>query len=364
MMEGEGANGEEGTGKREKVENRIAAIAETARAWRDPEHPPREQAVQKTLDAPNRFTEEALAFAVNQAMHGCTEDRLAAWRQSAPEPLTTGVLCAGEEAPLGGGFRALLAVLLAGHRCVIAAPDDSPHLLPAFAADFKERAPELHVHFTDENTVFEQAGALVGPERGGDTAARCEEHDLPASRRWLHARDGSVAVLDGSESEDEREGLAEDAWLYDGYGAASVRVVWAPQDLSPDPYLEAMAQFRGVFPAHDDTPGALAMQRAMLEARDQAHAYADGLVFLMSKGEPEAQLPGHLRWAEYDGPAQVERWIRERGDTIYQVSAREQLADRLELGRPVWPLGAAHRVPVGDGPPGEDLMRFLAALGA
>src|SRR5690625_7069703 len=61
-----------------------------------------------------------------------------------------------------------------------------------------------------------------------------------------------------------------------------------------------MAAFRGVFPAHEKTPGSLKMHQAMLAAVEHPHAYGEGLEFLVSKGPPEVQIPGHVRWSEYD----------------------------------------------------------------
>ena len=44
------------------------AIAEIAAKWIDPEYPLRRSVVEETLDLENRFTEEAMAFAINQQM--------------------------------------------------------------------------------------------------------------------------------------------------------------------------------------------------------------------------------------------------------------------------------------------------------
>lgn len=58
---------------------RIDAVVEAAAVWCDPEHLARISAVEQTLEAPNRFTEPAIAFAINQQMDLVTPEALAAW---------------------------------------------------------------------------------------------------------------------------------------------------------------------------------------------------------------------------------------------------------------------------------------------
>src|SRR5690606_31846273 len=121
------------------LDDRIAALAAAARAWRDPEHPARAEAGQKTLDHHDLYTAEAVAFALNQAMHGATEKALRRWigERAAAEPARVGVWV-GDPEPLAG-WRDLLAVVLGGHRAAVRLPETSPFLLPAFFADVQAR---------------------------------------------------------------------------------------------------------------------------------------------------------------------------------------------------------------------------------
>ena len=354
----------------------MKAVAEAARAWRDPGCDERAEAVQQTLRAPNRFTEEALAFAVNAAMHRLTPAALRAWlgacgpaeaqpAEAQPaEGLAVGVV-PGEAPPLAG-LQAVLAVLLTGHRCVLRPPDASPVLVPAFVEAVRQQgADDLSFACAGvDDEVFADAQAVIGA--GSEEAAfhrQCEDIGIPPARRHWRQASFSVAVLDGHEEESEREGLAEDTLLYEGHGSASVRLLWAPAGTAPDPYLEALAHFRAVFPAHPDTPGALKMQQAFLRARDRPHAHGEGLEFLMSRGAPEVQVPGHLRWAEYETLDEVGDWLETRADQVRAVVARPALT---EEGRPPpgWAAlepGTVHRQLL-EAPEAHRVLEFVAAL--
>ncbi|GIV59828.1 MAG: hypothetical protein KatS3mg043_0917 [Rhodothermaceae bacterium] len=340
----------------------VDVLARVARAWRDPDHPARAEAVERTLAAPNRFTEEAVAFAVNQRMHALTHEAVAGWMKPATgPPRTVGVLHAGSE-PLEG-LEALLAVVLAGHRYrgVVAAA--SPGLLPAFVAEVRAAAPELPARFVPDDVLWDEAEALIayGDEsRQEQVRAACRLHGLPSGRCLCVPSGFAVAVLDGQETAAERERLAEDVLLYEGLSPRNVALVWAPRDLSPDPYLEAFALFRSVFPPHPGTPGALQMQKALLEAFGVPHAYGEGPSFLVSKGAPEVQSPGHLRWSEYDRLDDVRRWVAAHRAVLTGVVARPAVRRALPPDLPVVPPGEMHRPALDD--LGAAIRSFLATL--
>lgn len=343
----------------------VQAVAAVAGAWQDPDHPPRAEATERTLSAPNRFTEEAIAFAVNQQMSLLTEAALYAWigdRQAAP-PRVVGVLHTGE-VPLVD-FRVLLAVLLTGHHYLGAVSAASPFLLPAFVDALQQRLPALPAAFALPEAVFTGAEALVSCAPDAAQARYAEQADRagipPRCRLWFPRR-YTVAVLDGRENEAERDGLAEDALLHEGQGSRAVLLLWAPDALAPDAYLESFAAFRGVFPAHAETPGALKMQQAFLAAHGTPHAYGDGLAFLLSKGAPGVQVPGHLRWVPYKDLDEVAAWLMDQAHTLERVVARPQVAALLPEVRPFIPPGEAQRPGLGEGPAGTDVLTFLHTL--
>ena len=343
----------------------ITAITRVAERWRDPDHPARAEATAQTLAAPNRFTEEALAFAVNQQMSLLTPEALQAWIGSrrAAASRVVGVLHGGG-VPLAG-LQDGLAALLMGHRYLGGVSSSSPALLPAFVEAVRREAPALAASFASVEDVWTEAEALLlttTDEAQAEAEARCARHGIPAERSLVRGHRYAVAVIDGLETATECDGFAEDALLHEGLGACNVALIWASQELPPDRYLGHFAAFRAVFPPHPDTPGVLAMQQAFLAARDLPHAYSDGLEFLLSKGEAEVQGPGHLRWVEYETLDAAADWLTRHREEISLVVARPQVASRLPAALPIEPPGEAHRPPLGGRSHGVDTLAFLASL--
>lgn len=343
----------------------MEAIARTAASWQDPDYEPRAEAVAQTLEAPNRFTEEAMAFAVNQQMSLLIPDAMRAWigGRRAARSRIVGVLNAGN-IPLVG-LQDFLAVVLTGHQYLGSVSSKSPVLLAAFVAEVQQHVAGLPASFAPVEDIFAGAEALLatGSDETRDWAAESwAASGRPADRCLLRGHRYAVAVVDGREDEAERDSLAEDALLHEGYGCRNVALIWAPKDLSPDAYLDSMAAFRGVFPPHPDTPGALTMQQAFLAALDAPHAYGEGHEFLLSKGQADVQGPGHLRWVEYEDLDEVAGWLDQQAESLQLVVARAEVAEQLPGIVPIEPPGLAQRPALDWRPDGVDTVDFLCAL--
>lgn len=344
----------------------IDALVRTAATWADPEHPTRAEAVDATLDAhPETQTFEAITFAVNQTMSVVTADALQCWQggRQTSAPLSVGVLHAGN-IPMGE-LQDVLAVLLAGHRYRGVVSSKSPFLLSAFLGDLTAASPGLDARIVDFEAMLTEADAVIATgsdETMTEVAARLDAAGIDSHRRLLRGHRVSVAVLDGRETEAEREQLAEDVLLHEGVGCRSVAIVFAPPGLSPDAYFEAFAAGRAVYPAPPATAAGLRMSAALARATGQSHAALDDGSLLVTRGEAEAQRPGHLRWVEASAD-EASAWIAANRDRLQLVAARPALHGALaSTGVTVVDLGEAQRPPLDWQPDGVDTLGWLAAL--
>ncbi|PEN15161.1 hypothetical protein CRI94_02435 [Longibacter salinarum] len=347
------------------VRERVECIAEVVDQWSDPDGERRKEAEHATLHAENLFTEEAIVFAINQFASTISAPLLASIvlkereKGDRSEQRPTVFIEHGDRTPVDG-LREVIVALTLGHPVRSFMSGASPAIVPAFLNDLTTSNGRLEADVVNRSEFPAPASDDVLILSGGEDSDEIEKEWISAggdAARVIRAAAAySVAIVDGSEPEDERHNLAEDALLHEGQATASLKVLWAPEDLTPDPILQAMADFRGVFPAHNDTPGVLEMQRAFLEAQDASHAYAAGMQFLVSRGAPEPQRGAHLRWSEYEDFDDVATWIRENAKDIVSVIARPSLQSRLpealhaetlrEKGIAVIDPGHVHRRPL------------------
>ena len=325
------------------------AVAHVADHWADPEYAPREEASRTILSVADRLTEPALAFALNQFMDALEPERLKAWLDRPASASCAVGLVVDDPVPTEA-LRVALAIWGRGHRVLGRTDDPGMALVQAVAAELEDHGVPAPRQTCNEESLCAGADAVIAlptAETLDAVQARSDKAENPAN--WLSIPPTySVAVIDGEEAEEDRKALAEDLLLYEGHHRRSVSVVWAPRGLNPDPYLDAMAQFRGVVPAHATTPGALEMPKAFLEAQNAPHAYADGLQFLLSRGDPEPQPGAHIRWSDYETADEAAVWVREHEARIHAIVARRDLHGIFDAPVPWKEPGTVHQPDVPD----------------
>jgi hypothetical protein len=325
----------------------VDILARTAKRWSDPDYGVREDAIERTLEADNRFTEAAVVFAINQQMALLTSEALTDWEgelksgRSHSEMQTVAVLNPGNIPFVE--LQDLVAVLLAGHAYVGTVSSRSPALLPAFISDLMDEDDNVEADLTDWKDALDQADMVIASgsdETMATVKAAIQTAGISEEACWLRGHRYSVAVLSGHESDEDLVDLAEDVLLHEGQGCRNVNLVFAPESMEIDPVLDAFAHFRGMFAAHDRTRGPLKMQQALLKAVDAPHAWAEGHEFLISRGEAEPQGACHLRWVSYSDRSEAEEWIRLHANELQSVFTR--ISSEVEPAL-VAPLGSAQR---------------------
>ncbi len=342
------------------------AIAEAAHLWCNSEdHPYKLDAVEATLTAPNQFTSEALEFAIDQQMSQITESTLRDWiRGRLPRKNHRVAVINAGNVPFVG-LQDLLAVLLCGHSYLGVLSRKSPYLLQAFARTVHTERENIDVRFVDRDEVWSEAEAIIAT--GSDVSimqirSLANANGIAHEKCLFRSNRYGIAILDGQETTEDWENLALDILLHEGMGCRSVALVFAPAGLEPDHCLRHLAKMRGLFPAHSSTSGRLAMHRAYLAAINNPHAYGSGLEFLISKGTPEVQVPGHVRWVEYNDLNDVTSTIEGRRNEVQCIVARDQVRHELPIQWNSQRLGTTQRPPIDWQPDGIDTIDFLCGL--
>jgi hypothetical protein len=340
----------------------LEAIGRMRRSWADPRYSKRIEAVDLTLQQGNRYTREAVNFAIDHLMDSLRPEALIGWAgdNEAHGQRTVGVLNAAN-IPLVG-VQDLIACLLFGYRYLGTLSIRSPFLLSAILADIRTYS-DVNAGFDDLNRIFASADAIVGsgtPETLAFLGQQCDEAGIAENARLFRRPSFSVAVLDGSEDTNELSRLAEDCIVHEGLGCRNVAIVFAPSRLSPDGLLQALVRARTFFPPHQSTPGSLEMSRAFLKATAVPHASGDG--FLVSKGPPLAQQPCHIRWTEYGDAAEVFDWIQAHDNDIQLVVTSSRESTKREPWSNRVDFGTTQRPEIDWKPDGVDTMAFLHKL--
>jgi len=262
-----------------------------------------------------------------------------------------GIIMAGN-IPLVG-FHDLLCVLMAGHRAVVKMSSKDSALLPLLV----KYLVQIDRRFAGRVELVEQLKNVEAVmATGSDNSARYFELEFGQLPHIFRKNRTSVAVLSGSESEDELQGLAHDALDYFGLGCRSVGKIFVPKGFDATRLQHTFSTFASIrrhAPYSDCVRYATALHQmrrdtfwdfgSCIAAYSAALHSPVGEVFLQEYASPEAL----------------------RDTLIFHKSSLQCIATSMPLAglesRCV-SLGKAQRPRLWDYADGVDTMNFLLAL--
>lgn len=255
-----------------------STLRKRAQSWlpvdEEADTPKRDAALERAAQIEGAPPELVLTFALNswmQALVDADDDALAA-------PLATKTseraIVTDEACPPLAAFGAVVGARVSGQPVVLHGSASDAALMEAFWSFDKG------VRIADPGEAPPDDALLISPDP--ETCA--------------------VAVLDGRESADDYEGLAQDVLAVGGRGERSVRLILAPPDVTPDAFLAACADLRALLPAERASTARLRMAAAFVKKSGTPCAYLDDYSLLITRGEPDVLPPGQVRWVVLDDP--------------------------------------------------------------
>lgn len=285
------------------------------------------------------FTERDIISAVEAI---CTDmldrDKLEAWLANYPAittPQRVAIIMAGN-IPLVGFFD-LLCVLCSGHEAYIK-PSSKDRVLTNYIVDtLRDIEPNIPIYDYSTEEHYDMVIAT-----GGEEANRYFESHFEGTKRLLRGSRHSVAVLDGSESIEELEGLYEDITAYSGLGCRSVSMIFAPEHHNialPHTTAQNPKLIRNI-----------ASMRALYTM--QGREFGDYGAFLAIEGKVFATSLASVVIQRYNDIAEVRAWLTEHSEEIQCV------VSHLDIEGCV-PFGKAQHPQLSDYADGVDTMEFL-----
>ncbi|MBF90369.1 MAG: acyl-CoA reductase [Flavobacteriales bacterium] len=292
------------------------------------------------------FTANNVRKALAAIVEMLSKDQLKAWSSAykLDGDKRVAIIMAGN-IPLVG-FHDLLSVLVSGHTAIVKMSSDDNQLLPIIVEALKTIEPNFtdKIHFTEDK--MENFDAVIAT--GSDNSARYFEHYFGKYPNIIRKSRSSVAILDGSESEEELKGLANDVFQYFGLGCRSISKVFLPKDYDLNLLFNA-------FYAHNEVIdnkkyGNNYDYNKAVYMMGQHDITENG--FLIMKQETALKSPvSVLHYELYDDLELVHRLVADYQEKIQCVT-----------GRGFIPFGKAQCPTLYDYADGVDTMEFLQSL--
>ena len=296
------------------------------------------------------FTKENIDKALNAWHEQLKVDMLTAWLspyklEEVASPKKVLIIMAGN-IPLVG-FHDFLTVLISGHNVVIKMSSTDNVLLRvliekliAIAPAFKERISFIDVV---KNRKFDAVIAT-----GSDNSAQYFEYYFKGAKKIIRKNRRSVAVLDGTESEMELKGLANDVFAYFGLGCRNVSKLFLPKGFDLDNLFKAFYPYSHVV-EHKKYGNNYDYNKAIF-LMGSNDLIENG--FLLMKEDKSLLSPVAMLYYEYYNDMHtVEQFMEENADQLQCVVSKKDI-----------PFGNTQQPNLWDYADGVDTVEFLREL--
>lgn len=304
----------------------------------------------QAIDQNTWLSEEDIDYAIEAICDQYLDpNKVAEWLADYPslpttEPKVVGVVAAGN-IPLAAFFD-IFCVVAAGHRCRLKFSSKDSVLLPAIC---QALAQQLGWPI-EIMALGDKVDALIAS--GSDTAMNSISQLYGNIPTLLRGHRSSVALLDGSEEDEDIALLTNDIFRYNSMGCRNVTLIFAPHSLPTERIVRALATGRQMVAQGYLNNYRQAVATAMLTGRE----IINGGHFVVQECQEFPTMLAQLNIVHYNTLAEVQEWIAAHDNHIQCIVTRSFTHPRKA------PLGQAQRPTLVDWPDGVDVMHFLAQL--
>ena len=249
-------------------------------------------------------------------------------------------------------FHDFFCILVSGNDYQGKLSAQDKHLLPILAHALIDLEPKFseRISFVEKINRFDSIITT-----GSNNSARYFEYYFKHYPNILRKNRNSVAVLNGTETEEELRLLADDIYLYFGLGCRSVSKLFVPKDYDFVPFLQILTQESQPIALHHQFNNNLEYQKAV-HLMNQI-PYMDAGTFLLVENQNYASPIGMIYYEFYDDINRVNQRLTEDAEQLQCIVSKDPHIAHAE------PFGSAQTPTLSDYPDGIDTLRWLLAVG-
>lgn len=320
-------------------------------------HPEKlEESILKTNQINPWFTPENQKLAIeNIWAFFLSESRLRNWIQDYPKlgnpviPKKVGLILAGN-IPLVG-FHDFLCVLVSGNSALIKSSEKDPFLLPCLAELLVEVEPQFKsfIQFVEKLVDYDAVIAT-----GSNNSARYFEQYFSSKPHIIRKNRQAVAILTGSESEDELINLGKDIFTFFGLGCRNVSKIYVPADYEFTPLLDALHSYKEII-LHHSYKNNFDYQSAIWLLNKVPHFMTGSI--LISEEKSISSKIATLHYEFYTSLPELKNNLSSHQDQIQCV-----IGNLVIPGFSIIPFGEGQKPALSDYADGIDTIAFLTGM--
>ncbi len=339
------------------IEQRIAAFSALGDSLRTPDH--RLETEINEAQAYNPwYTPENVRNAITAIGNNLSEQALASWiapyRHYFAEDSgqTAGLILAGN-IPLVG-FHDILCVLIAGCHVQIKTASDDKKLTPFILRLLQEIEPRFSakIHLTEKLQHFDVVIAT-----GSNNSSRYFDYYFRNVPHIIRKNRNSIALLDGSESDEDLQKLGHDIFDYYGLGCRSVSKLYVPENYDFARFFEGIQSFETIghhYKYHNNYD----YNKSIYLINGDPHLDNGFLLVKEDKGLSSPLAVVHYEY--YDDATALRQEIRALTPQLQCAVTRRDAPDTAE-DLPLVPFGKSQQPALDDYADGINTLAFLAS---
>jgi hypothetical protein len=259
--------------------------------------------------------------------------------------LRTGVIMAGN-IPLAG-FHDFISVLMAGHTFIGKLSSNDAHLLPIIAEMLCDIEPDFKDKIIFSSDKLPPIDCIIAT--GSNNTARHFSFYFQRYPSIIRKHCNSLAVLDGSESDEDLKNLSDDIFLYFGLGCRSVSKIYVPNNYSFERLFAAIDHYKDIAAQHNKYLNNLEYQKTVHLLN--AVPILDMGILIFKEDTALASPIGIVHYQYYDDRDMVLKEIASYGEALQCVVGK--------AGKDAVPFGKSQCPTLNDYANGIDTLHFL-----
>lgn len=307
-------------------------------------------AVNRTFIENNWLTKENYWHALYHWKNALTNEKISAFVVKYPstnDAKNVGIIMAGNIPSVG--FHDLLCVLLSGHRAVIKPSSEDKYVITVLITWLQELEPQL----LDKIKIVERVNLIDAViATGSNNSFRYFEAYFKEIPRLLRKNRKSLAVLDGSESNEDLSNLADDVFQYFGLGCRNVSFIFLPRTMPITVVLDAFMKYKDLA-NHNKYANNYTYHRALLLMNTEQHLDTG---FVLPKERKNLHAPlACIHYYYYNDIQEVSRFIEENKRDIQCVVGNYSIGTTI-------PFGQSQKPDLQDFADNENTLQFLMTI--
>jgi hypothetical protein len=278
------------------------------------------------------FTPENVILAIKAIAEELTIENLTQWTNkypslnSAGNRINVGIIMAGN-IPLAG-FHDFLTALISGHNLIAKTSSKDPDLIVFISNILCDINPEFRNRITINDGSIKGFDVIIAT--GSDNSSRYFEYYFGKYPHIIRKNRNSIAIIDGSETEEELIGLGSDVFSYFGLGCRSVSKIYLPEGYDIARLALSWSEFNRVI-NHNKYANNYDYNKAILIVNKDE--FIDSGYLLFKKSASISSPVAVLYYDFYDSANKVYAEIEKRMAKIQCIVSRNE----IPFGRAQWP---------------------------